>query len=780
MVVAIRQSGAAFTGMYNVRSTTFDEYLLLHDKWTAQLGELQQHLADALYAAVPRQPTGAARAVLLKAKRNVWNARPIPQLNESKIDEETLAQVAEYNSVVKALSENLVSLSPVIVEEIRSGVRALTKEPRFRSAVNYACPWLIDAYERRSIQPVDELLNEERGIFSYAVKFFSKANPLHLFATVGLIQNPRRTNTGSCEIVVNTGFVLELERAAISAITDPYRRFVSLSCHLDEGRVWRFLTRNGRKCQTVSIKPSAKLARLAAFLDAPVPRSLGDCLDDLLDHADGTREELSRFLNGLLRYNVLTEFLVWDFRRFAEQLNGSDPELEEPLQFFRDIHLKPLPESCLSAIEPKLNRIDLPAVGTPTYYVNSYNTAAPPPRDILDPIANDLRNLKPFFTAMPNTAVRARDLTSVVFRHLDRCPNGRAPYLTLLYECLRHADIPPVEGEKSVQSRPAESEELDKWVTTLSALEGQVTASDLNAFQPAIGTRDTWGVCFNGPINELSGMFFPTNSFSGEGRFVSRYLLGEAPCSCRRVRHREQDDEVMDVQLVLPLDDNRMFVRSLYPVGCGFERRYRYDFEQWIDPAEITVERHKDSVRYRHTATQRLMRIHYLGFFRSEFLTPEYGLLLLNHADSYTNPFSALPAAKQNTTSFGTTYHVPALLYGKICLRREEFKVPRSILQKLLEGTDFLATSIRFRDSLHCITGTRTEQWYFRTARVGKAGFKPRYLDLRNPVSVQILSREVAALEEAALVSFSRMDPPIEHLPLQDSHRYTTEFMIEV
>jgi hypothetical protein len=271
-------------------------------------------------------------------------------------------------------------------------------------------------------------------------------------------------------------------------------------------------------------------------------------------------------------------------------------------------------------------------------------------------------------------------------------------------------------------------------------------------------------------------MFFPTNSFSGEGRFVSRYLIDERS----NLPTQKKQDDVVDVQLALPLHDSRMFVRPLYGVGCGFESRYRYDFEQWIDPSEIEMEAQNGSIRYWHAPTQRLMRIRYLGFFRSEFLTPEYALLLLHHADSYTNPFSAVPSAKEEQTSLGRIYRVPALVFGKISLRREEIRVPVPVLDKVLTGSDFLTAAVRLRDTLHFLTASRTDEWYFRTTRVSKAGLKPRYLDLRNPIGSQLLSREVASLEKNAVVSFSRMDPPIEHIRPIDGHRYTTEHMIEV
>ncbi|MBC8165419.1 MAG: hypothetical protein H7Y20_06060 [Bryobacteraceae bacterium] len=735
---------------------------------------LQQELSDALHAAVPRQETKAARAAILKTRRDVWNGRRI-SAGDVSLEEPLRETISQYNAVTATLDSLLSSQRSEIVSELKAGLQRLAGMPRFRMAVNYSCPWLIGSYERHAVSPhagsSGDFSNEERGLFSYGVKFFSKSNPLHLFAGIALPAHAAANSPDSYEILIDTGFLLKMEKQALSVTTDPYKRYAYLRPHFEQNGAWRFLTFRDGTPRVASVSPTRALRAVVSLLNnVSVPVTVGQCEDAVLADQPGMScEQASQFIARLASHNILVEYLITDFRRLTGHLCFM---ASEPVATLASVHSKLTDDNCLPLEESRVRSISVGSLGSPPYYVNTYSHAFDTPDPVaFQRICSDLQILKPFLSTLPNTSRRNNLLAGILRRQLAHWPQQRAPYLQVLVECLRPAD-----GENGEQGsgKPVASRQIDDWLRRIGALQGNISAGDIESPYAVLPNMDEEAsLCCNGPIDPSTGRYFLTNLFAGGGRFTSRYRIAEDLSSDYPNRSQEA---VIDVQLAPALEDSRLLAKSLYRTGTGFDRRYRHQFEEWIDPAEIWVESREQRILYHHAPTGKRLRIHYVGFLLSDFLAAEYAFLLLQHLDVYQNPFCVYPRMQPVDATQGEIHRIPELTLDSICLRREAFRVPVGVARSLLKGDDLIIVSADFRDSLHRIAGSSSEHWYYRSSRPNETGSKPRFLDLRNPLSVHLLRREVTSLEADGSISFSPMRPDIEQLPLGRM----TEYMIEV
>src|SRR5205085_133482 len=230
-------------------------------------------------------------------------------------------------------------------------------------------------------------------------------------------------------------------------------------------------------------------------------------------------------------------------------------------------------------------------------------------------------------------------------------------------------------------------------------------------------------ICFNGPVDANSGAFYPHNLFAGNGRYLSRYLMGTP----RRQRSHKQ--EVLDVQLVCPYEDYRHYVAPVFSAACGFDSRYRRKFAHWIDPADVRVKSRDGRIVYEEKTSGRQLRFHFFGFFLGQILGPEYQLLLTTHADFFYNPF------EWGISPGDMVQHVPPLYYESVCLRREQRRFRKSFFEPAWQEEHILRNTLMLLGILRD-AGVEFTKCYFELFDLPAHLRKPRYLDLSNPLSV--------------------------------------------
>jgi hypothetical protein len=94
-------------------------------------------------------------------------------------------------------------------------------------------------------------------------------------------------------------------------------------------------------------------------------------------------------------------------------------------------------------------------------------------------------------------------------------------------------------------------------------------------------------------------------------------------------------------------------------------------------------------------------------------------------------------------------------------------------------SADILTCTAKLREWLHDTIRTEDDEMYFRSWSLQEAS-SPRFIDLRNPLSVQTFHRTLIGLSPDSMVCFARMEPPPAHLYLQNERPFVTELMIEV
>jgi hypothetical protein len=321
-----------------------------------------------------------------------------------------------------------------------------------------------------------------------------------------------------------------------------------------------------------------------------------------------------------------------------------------------------------------------------------------------------LRALKPFFAREHNFSTHSYVIGSYFLDYLAHLRRDHVPFLDILRHFLRHYReiIPRYQPE--VHRTEAERARRARQTDMLRRLSGRHELAALPDLELP-GAERRGSLCFNGPFDFVERIFYVSNIYAGAGRFAGRYLLHR-----RGWEEGCVDDGELHAELVVPLATNLNYVVRRFAVGCGFQL--------------------------------------------ATLLPPEYQLLLVGHADSFHNPFL------RNHQEV----HDSGLQVGPVCLRRESWTVGRDFWGDLAAERN----SVRFAACLRDLVQDRlspADLWYYRRPDAGWEHHKPRFLDLRSPLSAHAFQREIARLSSDERLSLSPMRPA----PAQ-----VTELMIEV
>jgi hypothetical protein len=154
-------------------------------------------------------------------------------------------------------------------------------------------------------------------------------------------------------------------------------------------------------------------------------------------------------------------------------------------------------------------------------------------------------------------------------------------------------------------------------------------------------------------------------------------------------------------------------------------------------------------------------------------------LLLDGHADYYRNPFDQDPISWCQSGD-DKARCIPPIYYSSVCLRRQQWVFPALQFQQLWRERDIVSATLNLLDLIGSATKFETKDWYFRVHKKQRVAEQPRYLDLTNPLNVQIFLRACSTKNEAELISMSPMEPSRENLWGDERGAWLTELMIEV
>jgi hypothetical protein len=770
-LLAVRKAAAAFDSPFALRSPRYELLLAGRAAWRVELDELRAPLHDALHAAVPAAAGRAERRRLLEWKRDVFNARPLstPVDRADGPPPSLAADLRRYAELVRRDEALFRDGAPAVAGEVRAGLAALLADTRFRLACRYSSPDLWEALEHGSGSGGADLLALGRGLYAYAARFTAKANPFHVFAQVVFPPASGIQPQAEHEVVLDASLILEMEREALTHAADRDRiRLAPRARTLEEGR-YRFWVPTPKGFRLLSLPAGPALDAIDAFFRRQARRTgnptgtQAECEAFLCDRLGADAGDPAPLLDALAAKGLVERYLVTDTAEFAADLRGFTPELDGRLDRLGPLHLAQVSTADLATAEEALSAAAGPDGAG--YHVNSYARAETGVHArAAAAVADDLRALKPFFLADHNFAANDAVARAFVLEWLSARGTRSAPLLALLGDFIRELDT------LIARHRPAGDAEARAWRSAMAGEAGSLSPARLAELHPP-GVAGDRSLCFNGPYDYVDGVFHLSNVWAGEGRFVSRYLLGRPP-----TRRRPGDrDGSLHVELAVPPRTNLECVVRAHSTGCGFDARQSHAFRRWVDPSDVVVEAADGAVAYRHAPSGRPLRIHYRGFLLAEYLPAEYQLLLVGHADTFANPFE-LP----DTPGVAEVRRFDALSFGRVCLRRERWAVPAAMLGPTSAAAgDWLRAAAELRDRVREATSADEELWYYRTSNRAAGGYKPRFLDLRNPLGMAAFRRDLAALPEGAVVSLSPMRPAPEHLFRHDGTPYVTELMVE-
>jgi hypothetical protein len=754
----VRLAGASFSSPYDLRSPAFER--LLRDR-----GELRRHIADArealltaLFLAIPKTADRTARRQLLDAKRRVYNsANSAPVESAGLTVSADLAALFHHYQELQFREESLLDgAKTVVLGEIRQQIRRVWEGPKFRLACRYVSPDLAEDLEKNGFPDTGELTSVERGLYAFLSRWLSKANPFHLFAAVAFPPAAGIPMDGDHEIVLDATDLLAREQRLLDRVEDPRRLHIHLRPFQRLGRKLVFWVPGAEGFRLVSQEDGDLFLRVTIdfFAERRLRGAPTGTVADWQGYVAGRLgadrlSEAEESLKGWSLKGVMRKFLITDFDRFAPDLQGISAEIDESLARLQNLHLARLSTAELErAVEKKPEM---------RYYVNSYGRLETTEFEAAaEELGPSLQALKPFFSQEHNFDRQDHVIRSYFLDYLAHRSSERAPYLEILRHFLRH--------HREITSRyQPEHQPLEECSARLVGLTGHLSADELRALAP-LPVGDLPNLCFNGPFDFVKRVFYITNIFAGEARFVARYLLH------RRKEEQEPripaSDGELHVELAVPPEPNLNYVVRRFSVGCGFDARYAYRFERWIDPSEILVERAEDGIAYRDSRSGLRLRLHYRGFQLAHQLPAEYQLLLAGHADAFHNPFRGPMATGENI-------HDPGLFCGPVCLRRENWTVGQDFWASLSGERDSLRFAAHLRDHVHGHLQP-VDLWYYQGAE-----HKPRFLDLRNPLSA-LAFRHKAFSSAGAVLALSVMQPSPSHLYHHQGNPVVTELMIEV
>jgi hypothetical protein len=779
--LALRKAGAAFRGPYDVRSERFATVLVEEERLRIALEALQTTLVQHLYEAVSCAVNDAQRRQLLSLKRLIFNGRALPEEHLATQYASIGSLLTEYQKIQSQLATLFDRHLPAVMDEYHDRLARLWDDTVFRAACTYASPHLVEAKLALRARSSSAFTNLDRGLYSYATKFVSKANPFHLFSMLGLGKNTYMKPQNDCEIVLDVIDLYHLEYKLLCMTNNHEARLVYVRNYVHRDGNLVFLIYEGATQKILRVPETSLLnSLLTLFQEKVAPVRFTDLEAHIRRHVpEASSERIRDYLVRLIRSGIMVQYLITNFNNFGYDLAQAKPELTSELGELQRYHHLAAGREEVPAIEQRLRqlRIEGQSVG---HFVNRYNrnnSEVQAHATIATLLSQDLIKLKPFFFHLYNFSSNASNLQAFVRDYLQERGLKEAPYLDILLYFLENKEALLARYRDHAHRPPHLRRAIAEWSARMSCLEGRIEAEEMQQMITEIPQGgQKRNLCYNGTYDYKKSIFYISNIWDAKGRFVRRYLANHAKFPIWDV---PVEAPGIDVQLATPFFRNRNYVADVLETGCSLEAYHRHRFRQWIWPSEVVLTYVDGQVAYRHAVSGVPLRFHFLGTLMNGLLDPEYQLLLTDAADVFWNVFDHRQAPQEEFT------FRPGLYYGAVCLRRDRWAVRKRLLPIPASQQNPLASAAQFRRWVHTRMQTAVDDWYCRLEDPGRkiedpVFHKPFYLDTANPLSICHFRKMVSPLPESGTIYFERMEPPLEHLMLSDGKPYMTEIMLEV
>ncbi|MGH1364945.1 MAG: lantibiotic dehydratase [Calditrichia bacterium] len=786
-LLALRKSGESFSSVFNVKSDCFVELFQKQSRLQEKITSLQNELAELLHHAFRQNyDQKEHRRYILKIKRDIHNLRPVKHMDASFLGHDCLDQLGTYSRLVEEKSEVLSQLNTAPLEEIRNNIGTLLRNEKFLSAIDYSNPELFAKLKKYQTGSSKKHFSKlERSVYSYGLRFFSKANPLYVFSELWFAEELGIEIEQSCELSLHMNYILGIEEHLLSYAGVQEKDLLYCQNSLKREEKITFIIPDARAKRYLSISSNPLLDKILFFFHRQLPKekSIGRLTEYL--HSEFPNEDvegLQNYVAALIKNKILVRYLVRDFSKFYVDLEQQLLSMEKQLKDYQEIHHGHFDYSQLSQktnddqiLDSQL-RHKAPA-NYRSFYVDSYfkTSARGPNEKSFTETLQDLKQVKPLFLPNGNNRYMADNIVLLLKDILADKSCNSIPFLDFLDHCIQNSvnfsSLPPAQNSAR-ESFEQQSALLQKKLATLQGeLEKPILEQLTQKYDaPKINPH----LCFNGPFDYQNQRYYINNIWAGNGRFISRYLINQPG---KRARKHANSSAGLNVQVYDFFDNsNKGYTVTPFDVGFGMNARFKHLFKEWLTPEEIQLSLDGDQVIYSKAGSGQRIHFYYLGFALISGLATEYQILLANKNDFYLNSFAdwIIPHADANPFQ-------PGLTYGQICLRRDRWYIPGKEIPALIPADNTVSCAMRLLSWAERTLDNSCRYYYFRTAgNATRFAHKPMFLDVQNPLSVSNFYTRIAQNDPNSFVCFERMEPPINNLYEYEKQKYLTEVMLEV
>ncbi|MEL6821264.1 MAG: hypothetical protein AAFP70_05865, partial [Calditrichota bacterium] len=496
---------------------------------------------------------------------------------------------------------------------------------------------------------------------------------------------------------------------------------------------------------------------------------------------------IDSLIEQLYKNKILLPYVFRDFNTFYEDLKAYDILSENQVSQLEELHLGFYPSGQLTDQLDKIQAVSaktLPKLRGNTFFINSYIE-----RETLqkyDPqnyrqISEDLKFLKPLFGPANGIELQHQALSNMVKEVLLKRNTTRIGYIELVVELMRNHMDEQFNYQIESLSEAPETLQKNRVMEEVGRLSGNLTENDFKAIYKThkLEKVDS-AICFNGALNFSNTLFYLTNVWAGNRRFISRFLLKQRLPN----GYYPETNDTQHIQLYELFGSNKNFTVRETHTGTGLFARFRHGFQHWLSPSDIIVEMKEDRVNYLHRLTGKRLNFHYYGFILLEQLPIEYKLLLLDKADIYTNYFTRVDGEKLPEEDF---IYYPELRFKQIILRRHKWFISKRSVPTPAKSESHLLFAKRFKDWLQELLRSEDGRFYYRLLPRSKDQHasrrnlhKPMLLDLENPLSIFSFIKCLKAIKGNDLIEIEPMAPDVPDLLESQGEHYLTEIMMEV
>jgi hypothetical protein len=774
-----RTAYAGFDGVFNISSKSWRCRLDEIDRESQAFEHRRRVLLDILEQRIITLDK-PERHIAIQIRRLIFNRLPLPVKQWEQLPQELALLVNEYcrhSTEIDLLIDGSVES---VVAEFRHELTQLLLNETFVTAVNYSCPWLLKKIEDGA-SPTHTFSNAERGLYSYAVKMFAKANPFFVFAQVVLpSERSDMIDEPQCEIVLDSSLLSAIESQSLAGEGFTPESLIAIAPHsITNGRL-KCIVASLSAFKILSIRMTPILELLVRYFEKPLGyHTIGEAIDYVLATRleIATRTDVEQHIQKLLELSVFTRYCFRNLDSLSADLNNVAPEFRTLVSALSDVHLSTTPLSRVPDLHKKITSVVRNQLSAEApvhlYYVNTFRFAnLRAEQEIVKGLSEDLALLKGVFCVTNFSEESARIERWLKAYLVDR-PHRSAPYLEAVEEFLRTPEV----HTDGVRNHGGSRGLLARVQNIFSSYNGILTSTEVSQLGAALsqvvsGSAPSEDLCVTGNYDSSTDSFYVTNALVNHRRYMSRLRFYDWSRDIQETELRDRSR--VEVQLLTPFGHNRDYGTPLYEVALSFRSRESREFKTWLSLGQVLIEYTDGQIRYRDGRSNRQIGVHYCGLGLANFLPAIYKLLLVGHGDYCYIPSGQVP---HKSRSLDVEYE-DGLYVGRLCIRRPQWTIKASVLDEVLASSNLLRAVLSLRTLLRRWTGDGDNSaWYYRTSRPGEITSKPRLLLSDNPLSIHSFRRDLRRMDNEGNIVLTKMAPGSSLRNSSEQHRATELFI---